>query len=70
MASNGVTGSGARRGGRTSLTASCETAATSKLQVDLIMGSDHLGTSLPAGDTGFEQPQFAFWHDFNSGARA
>ena len=38
------------------------------LQVDVIMGSDHLGTSLPAGDAGFEEPEFAFWHEYNSGA--
>lgn len=38
------------------------------LQVDVIMGSDHLGTSLAAGDAGFEEPEFAFWHEYNSGA--
>ena len=32
------------------------------------MGSDHLGTSLAAGDAGFEEPEFAFWHEYNSGA--
>lgn len=31
------------------------------------MGSDHLGTSLPEGDAGFEPPQFAFWHEYNAG---
>jgi hypothetical protein len=35
--------------------------------VDVIMGSDHLGTSLAAGDAGFEEPEFAFWHEYNSG---
>ena len=37
-------------------------------QADMIMGSDHLGTSLQAGDAGFEPPDFAFWHEFNAGA--
>jgi hypothetical protein len=36
--------------------------------VDVVMGSDHLGTSLAAGDAGFEEPEFAFWHEYNSGA--
>ena len=33
------------------------------------MGSDQLATSLPPGDTGFEDPVFAFQHQFNAGAQ-
>lgn len=32
------------------------------------MGSDHLATTLQAGDAGFEDPAFAFSHQFNAGA--
>ena len=31
------------------------------------MGSDHLGTSLEVGDIGFEDPEHAFFHEYNSG---
>jgi hypothetical protein len=31
------------------------------------MGSDQLATSLPPGDSGFEDPVFAFQHQYNAG---
>ncbi len=37
-------------------------------QVDMVMGSDHIATSLAKGDAYFERPAFAFDHQFNAGA--
>lgn len=34
----------------------------------MVMGSDHIATSLAKGDAYFERPEFAFDHQFNAGA--
>ena len=36
-------------------------------QVDLIMGSDHVGTTLQPGEAYFEDPSLALEHTYNSG---